>query len=256
MLLCLDVGNTQIFAGVFKGDKIMLRFRHDSRSSFSSDQIGIFLKNVLRENNILLDHIEDIVICSVVPHLDYTLRAACIKYFSLEPFHIQAGIKTGLKIKYRNPLEVGADRIANAIAAVNLHPGKNLIVVDFGTATTFCAISDNKEYLGGVILPGLKISMLALEANTSKLATVEIIKPQSTIGRSTVESIQSGLYYSQLAMVREMVTRITEENFSHRPLIIGTGGFSHLYAEERVFDHLYPDLVLHGLRMALSINKT
>lgn len=256
MLLCLDVGNTQIYAGIFKGDKIILRFRHDSRSSFTSDQIGIFLKSVLRENAISIEEIEDIVICSVVPHLDYTLRAACKKYFSLDPFVIQAGIKTGLKIKYRNPIEVGADRIANAIAAVSFHEGKNLIVVDFGTATTFCAISSEKEYLGGVILPGIKISMLALEANASKLGAVEIVKPQSVIGRSTTESIQSGLYYSQLAMVKEMVTRITEENFSNqRPIVIGTGGFSHLYAEERIFNHLYPDLVLDGLRIALQLNK-
>ena len=156
MILCLDVGNSQLFGGVFAADNLQLRFRYDTRQIGSSDQIGIFLKNVLRENNLNNDKITQISICSVVPQLDYSLRSACIKYFHLEPFILQAGVKTGLQIKYRNPLEVGADRIANAIAATHHYPNQNILIIDFSTATIFCAISARKEYLGGVIMPGMR----------------------------------------------------------------------------------------------------
>src|SRR4051812_38031978 len=125
MILCLDVGNTQLYGGVFAGEKIQLRFRYPTQRGTTSDQAGIFLKNVLRENSIDFTAIKQIAICSVVPHMDYSLRSACIKYFNIDPFMLQAGVKTGLKIKYRNPLEVGADRIANAIAANKQFPQKN-----------------------------------------------------------------------------------------------------------------------------------
>ena len=133
MILCIDVGNSHIYGGVFDEDEIKLRFRHTSKVS-TSDELGIFLKSVLRENNCSPEKIKKIGICSVVPQLDYSLRSACVKYFSSEPFLLQAGVKTGLNIKYRNPLEVGADRIANAIAATHSYPNQNIIVIDFGTA--------------------------------------------------------------------------------------------------------------------------
>ena len=253
MILCLDVGNTQIFGGLFSNETLNFRFRHDTRHPFSSDQIGIFLRDVLRENQFSHKDVEQIAICSVVPSLDYSLRSACIKYFDLEPFTLQAGIKTGLQIRYRNPLEVGADRIANAIAAIHLYPNENTIIVDFGTATTCCAISAKKEYLGGVILPGMHLSMNALQQNTAKLSPVEIIKPKTTLGRSTHESLQSGLYFTQLAAVRDICQRITQENFAGQiPNIIGTGGFAHLFEHEKVFSSTQTDLVLHGLRLSLA----
>lgn len=143
MILCIDVGNSHIYGGVFDGDEIKLRFRHTSKVS-TSDELGIFLKSVLRENNCSPETIRKIAICSVVPQVDYSLRSACVKYFSIDPFLLQAGVKTGLNIKYRNPVEVGADRIANAIAATHSFPNQNIIVIDFGTATTFCAISHKK----------------------------------------------------------------------------------------------------------------
>src|SRR5688572_174328 len=154
MLLCLDVGNSHIYGGVFAQEILTLRFRHTSKSS-TSDEFGIFLKSVLRENHCSPNSINQIAICSVVPQLDYSLRSACFKYFSIEPFFLQAGVKTGLNIKYRNPVDVGADRIANAIAATHEFPEKNLIIIDFGTATTFCVINHQKAYLGGAILPGI-----------------------------------------------------------------------------------------------------
>lgn len=264
MILCLDVGNSQIFGGVFSEEKLQLSFRYSSITGSSSDQIGIFLREVLRENNISNQQIKKIAICSVVPHVDYSLTAACIKYFNIEPFMLQAGVKTGLKIKYHNPLEVGSDRIANAIAATHLYPKQDLILVDFGTATTFCAISADKDYLGGVILPGMRIAMEALQANTAKLFPVEIVKPKTILGRSTRESIQSGLYYSQLGTVHEVLKRISQEVFiqqkplsavSAEPLLIATGGFAQLFSEEKIFTAIIPDLVLQGLYLALNFNK-
>lgn len=255
MILCLDVGNSQIYGGVFEQDKLLLTFRHDTRQASTSDQFGIFLKNVLRENGTDAAKVEHISICSVVPSVDYSLRAACIKYFNLEPFMLQAGVKTGLKIKYRNTLELGADRIANAIAAMALFPNKNLIVVDLGTATTYCAISAEKEYLGGVIMPGMRLSMNALQTGTAKLFPVEIIQPDFTIGKTTEENIQSGLYYGQLGAMKLLIERIKKENFNGKqPIIIGTGGFSHLFVTEKYFDAHIPDLVLHGLRILLQLN--
>jgi len=165
-------------------------------------------------------------------------------------------VKTGLKIGYRNPLEVGPDRIANAIGATHLYPGRHLIVVDFGTATTFDVIRAGRDYLGGIILPGLRIAMEALEQNTARLPTVEIAPPPALVGRSTVESIQSGLYFGNRAMVRELTREIRQQAFEGEPaLVIGTGGFSRLFEQEKLFDALLPDLVLVGLARACDLNE-
>jgi type III pantothenate kinase len=153
MLLCLDVGNTHIHGGLFAGDLLRCQFRKSTHPVGSSDELGVFLRTVLRENDADPAGVARIAICSVVPPAAYSLRSACVKYFRCEPFLLQAGVKTGLRIKYRNPHEVGADRIANAIAATQRHPGRDVIVVDCGTATTFDAVSAAGDYLGGAILP-------------------------------------------------------------------------------------------------------
>lgn len=255
MILCLDVGNTHVYGGVFTGDKIRLRFRYTTSSGTTSDQLGIFLKSVLRENGLDCSLIHKIAICSVVPFLDYSIRSACIKYFDLEPFILQAGVKTGLQIKYRNPLEVGADRIANAIAATTLYPEKDLILVDFGTATTYCGVTADKQYIGGVIQAGMRLSIDALEQNTAKLSSVEIVRPEAILGRSTAESIQSGLYFGQMAATKHIIKQLKQECFTRAdPLVIGTGGFAHLFEHEELFNSIEPDLVLHGLRLALEMN--
>ena len=257
MILCLDIGNTQIHGGLFEGDRLRLQFRRTSEAAASSDEIGIFLRSVLRENGMSHKDVDDISICSVVPDAIHSVRNACLKYFSKSPFTLQAGAKTGLKVRYRNPLEVGADRIANAIAVTQEFPGKNVIVVDFGTATTFCAITGDRDYLGGVILAGLRISMEALETRTAKLPAVEIVPLKETLGRSTVESIQSGLYFGQIGMVREIQKRLQEECFSGSPaLTIATGGFSSLFDKVGLFDQIIPDLVLRGLLQAWRLNRT
>jgi len=255
MIMTLDVGNSQIYGGIFDGEKLILQFRKTSKMGSSSDEFGLFLRSVLRENDVDPKQIHHIAFCSVVPDIVHSLRNACKKYFNLHPFILQAGAKTGLKIKYRNPVEVGADRIANAIGAVQMYPGKNLIIIDFGTATTFCAINSDKDYLGGLIVPGLRLSMEALEAQTAKLPAVEIIPMTELIGRSTVESIQSGLYFGHLAMVKDLTQKIKKEHFENKnTVIIGTGGFSRLFEKEKVFDALMPDLVLMGLKISLKVN--
>jgi type III pantothenate kinase len=257
MLLCIDIGNTQIYGGIYINDELVLQFRKTSQQNFSSDEFGIFLKSVIRENNYDIKDIDAISICSVVPDKDHSIRNGCIKYINISPFFLQPGVKTGLKIKYKNPHEVGADRIANAIAALSLYPNNNLIVVDFGTATTFCVISKNKEYLGGIILPGIRISMEALDKHTAKLPRVEIKKTRNVYGKTTEESIQAGLYHSQIAIVKELTKKISIEAFQgDKPIVIGTGGFSSLFRNENLFDIISPTLVFEGLKEAYKINET
>jgi type III pantothenate kinase len=218
--------------------------------------MGIFLRSVLRENGVNPDHIQKTLLCSVVPDTIYSIRNCCLKYFKSQPFILQAGVKTGLRIKYRNPLEVGSDRIANSIAAVDLFPGEDLIIVDYGTATTFDAVTKDKDYLGGVILAGIRISMEALESKTAKLPAVEILRPEVCTARSTIESIQAGLFYGHLGAAKEIIRKITEESFQgRRPRVIGTGGFASLFRDQGVFDHEYPELVLRGLLIASELNS-
>lgn len=259
MILALDVGNSQIFGGLIEetpnGPKILFRFRKTSKGGSSSDEYGLFLRQVLRENGFDAESVARIAIATVVPDVMHSLKGACQKYFDETPFMLQAGVKTGLRIRYKNPVEVGADRIANAIGAVALYPGKNLVIIDLGTATTFCAISKDKDYLGGSILAGLRISMEALESKTAKLPSVEIVAPELSLGKTTIESIQMGLYYGHLGSMREIVARISSEAFGgEKPFVIGTGGFSRLFDRDKIFDVEHADLVLIGLYEALKMN--
>jgi type III pantothenate kinase len=257
MLLTLDVGNSQIFCGVHDGDDLKTTFRRTSSIRASSDEFGTFFRATLRENGVNPEEIDMAGICSVVPDAVHSLRNCFRKYFRFEPFVLQPGAKTGLKIRYRNPLEVGADKIANAIGALRQFPGRNLLIIDFGTATTLCAVTKDKEYLGGIITPGINISMAALESQTARLPAVEILRPSEVLGRSTVESIQSGLYYGTLAAVRSLAASITKEHFANeQPLIIGTGGFGRLFEQEHLFDEFVPELPLLGLRRALELSQS
>lgn len=254
MILAIDVGNTQIFCGVFDAARLKTTFRRASSVRASSDEFGMFFRAILRENGIDPAEIEMACICSVVPDAIHSLRNCFRKYFRFEPFLLRPGVKTGLKIRYRNPLEVGADKIANALGALTLFPGRNLLVVDFGTATTLCAVTKEKEYLGGIITPGLHISMEALESQTARLPVVEIIRPAEVLGRSIIESIQSGLYYGALATVRALAASVTQQHFAgDPPLIVGTGGFGRLFQDERLFDEFVPELPLLGLRRAFEL---
>ncbi len=256
MLLCLDVGNTQIHGGVFDGDKLLVQFRKTTHPVGSSDEFGVFLRSVLRENGIDPAGVGRVAICSVVPVVAYPLRAACIKYFDNEPFILQAGVKTGLRVKYRNPLEVGADRIANAIAATQRHPGRDCIVVDCGTATTFDVVTAGGDYLGGAILPGIGISAETLSSRTARLPSVEITRPEVALGRSSAESIQSGLYFGHVGAIRQLSSELTREAFPNsKPVIVATGGFSRMLESEKLFDEVVPELVLFGLKHAEQLNR-
>ena len=255
MILCLDIGNTQLYGGLYQDEKIVFHFRKVMNKGISSDEIGLFLRSVIRENGFNPSQIDRIAYCSVVPDLNHSINNSCLHYFNLEPFSLKQGVKTGLKIKYTNPAEVGADRIADAIGACKRYPDRNIIIVDFGTATTIEVLTKKKEYLGGAIVLGMKIAMLSLEEQTAKLPKVEIIKPTRVCGKSTVESIQSGLYYGNLGIIREITKLITKENFpDEKPLILGTGGFSTLYRDSGVFDEILPDLVLDGIYRAQELN--
>lgn len=255
MILCLDIGNTHIFGGVFEGDRLRASFRKASKTGASSDEHGLFFRGVVRENGLDPDQVDQVAICSVVPEMLYTVTASCNKYFGVDPFILRAGARTGLKILYRDTREVGSDRIANAIAATRLFPNRNLLIVDLGTATTVCAVNAGKEYMGGVILPGLKMSMMALEQGASKLGSVEIVSTSSTLGQTTASSIQTGLYRGHLGALKEIREGIVASHFGNEPpLTVATGGFARLFENTGLFDEIVPDLVLRGLLMALVMN--
>ena len=255
MLLCLDVGNTHILGGVFDQDKLVARFRYATNLIGTADQLGIFFINILQVNHIPSEKISAVAISSVVPSSDYTIRHAISQYFNASIFMLQAGVKTGLNIKYKNPNEVGADRVANAIGAVHAFPNKNLIIIDMGTATTICAVTRKRDYLGGTIMSGMRLNMEALKNNAAKLMAVDIEIPESYIGRTTREAIQAGLYYGQLGALKEVIAGFKSSVFENEPVVvIGTGGFSQLFKEGELFDTIIPDLLLQGLCKAYEFS--
>ena len=248
MLMCLDVGNTQVHGGLFKSNNLLFQFRKNTSSGLSSDELGIFLRGVLRENKVDPKSIEAVSVCSVVPHMDYSLKSAIRRYFTSKMIFVQPGIRSGLRIRYANPTEIGADRIVTALAAKTLYPERELLVVDFGTATTVDAINKEGDYLGGAIFSGAKLMGEALETKTAKLPSVEIIQPDKACGQTTVKSIQSGLFWSTVGAVKEITQRLTEEVFPNKkPLIVATGGMGKVFSKSDIFDHYHPDLVLKGL---------
>ena len=256
MILTIDVGNSSTAFGLFDGDDIALHFRRTTNITSSSDEIGVFMRAVLRENGFDFHDITRIGCCSVVPPVNYSLASACTKYLEKEPLFIQAGIKTGLKLRYANPKEIGADLIAAAMGAVERYPERNLIIVDMGTATTAELVTKNKEFLGGVIIPGLKISADALASGTANLTPVEIARPEHVYGSTTTEAIQAGLYYGTAGAIKELCYLFKKNVFhGEDTCIIGTGGFSKTYAECGLFDEIIPGLVLSGVKHAIEINS-
>lgn len=256
MLLCLDVGNTQIHGGVFEHDTLRAQFRKSTHPLGSADELGTFFASVLREKGLDPHQVTRTAICSVVPAAQPALREACAEYFRSEPFVLQAGVKTGLKVRYRNPLEVGADRIANAIAGALRQPRRDLLVVDCGTATTFDVVNAAGEYLGGAILPGIGVSLDTLASRTAKLPRVEMLRPETVLGRSTAESIQSGVYHAHVGAIRQLRAELTREVFGGAtPWVIGTGGYASLLSGEKLFDEVVPELVLLGLKHAEALNR-
>lgn len=255
MIFTIDVGNTSTTCGLFDDDKLVFQFRKETNIHSSSDEIGIFFRTVLKENGFDWKHICRIGICSVVPTGNYSLSSACSKYLNCEPLFVQAGIKTGLKLKYPNPKEIGADLISAAMGGVSLYPDTDMLIVDLGTATTLELVSSNGEFLGGSILPGLKISVDALASGTAKLPSVEISKPQKILGSTTTEAIQVGLFYGHAGAVKEISYVYQKKVFGgKKPFILGTGGFAKIFADYGLFDKIVPELVLLGVKHAVELN--
>ncbi len=253
MLLAIDVGNTHIMLGVYREENILVYWRLATRKESTEDELGMVIKDLLHNSRINLSDISLVAISSVVPPLMYSLERMANKYFNLEPLVVGPGIKTGLNIVTDNPREVGADRIVNAVAAYNLYDGP-LIIVDFGTATTFCAVSKNGEYLGGVIAPGIGISLEALFDKAAKLPRVEIIKPLQVIGKDTVSSMQSGIVFGYVGQVDGIVRRMMKE-FPEEPKVIATGGFAPMIARESETIYKVNSLLtLEGLRIISRMN--
>ncbi len=254
LLLTIDVGNTHIMLGVYREDKILIYWRLATRKESTEDELGMVVKNLLHNSHLRLSDIEAVAISSVVPPLMYSLDRMATKYFNVEPLIIGPGIKTGLNIVTDNPREVGADRIVNAVAGYNMYGGP-LIIVDFGTATTFCAISETGDYLGGVIAPGIGISLEALFQKAAKLPRVEIVRPEKVIGKDTIASMQAGIVFGFVGQVDGIVRRMVRE-FQIEPQVIATGGFASLIASEsETISEVNPLLTLEGLRIISTMNR-
>jgi len=259
MILVMDVGNTNIVLGVYKDKELQVHWRVSTDRQKTADEYGMLLHNLFTyntyNNSVDRENIKAIVISSVVPPLMPTLENVCHRYFSLEPLIIGPGIKTGLKIRYENPREVGADRIVNAVAVNELYGGP-AVIVDFGTATTFCALAANGEYLGGAITPGIGIATDALFQRAAKLPRIELIKPASVIGKNTVVSMQSGIIYGYIGQVDGIVERIKKEMNEPKALVVATGGLAELLKQDaKTIDRVDPFLTLEGLRIIYEKNK-
>ncbi len=254
MLLALDVGNTNIVIGVFDGGDLKTHFRVSTAQNRTADEYGHSIISLLGYSGIKQSDVSDVIISTVVPPITDTLREMAHRYFNSDAIFVGPGIKIGMNIKYENPKEVGADRIVNAVAAIALY-GAPVIVVDFGTATTFCAINDKSEYLGGCIAPGIGISIEALFRAAARLSRVEVRKPDNLIGRNTVESMQSGIYYGFVGQVDEISRRIKKE-LGGNPKVIATGGLASLIAaDSATIDEVQPLLTLEGLRLIHKRNR-
>lgn len=259
MLLAFDVGNTNIVLGLFEDRKLVTNWRMATDNNKSADEYGILINDFLKYEGYSSSDIDDIIISTVVPSILFTLQHLSIKYFNKKAIVIESGVKTGLIIKYDNPKQVGADRIVNAVAAFNKYKGP-LIIIDFGTATTFCAVSDKAEYLGGTIAPGIKISSEALFEKTSKLPKVELEAPGKVICKNTIESMQAGLVYGSMGRVEFIVKKMKEELLQICPekeaVVVATGGLSTLI-EKGVgcIDHVDKMLTLEGLELIYEKNK-
>ncbi|MBF7082810.1 type III pantothenate kinase [Desulfallas sp. Bu1-1] len=254
MILVFDVGNTNIVLGVFQGRELVENWRLSTARHRTADEYGMLLRDLFAASNLSMTGIKAVVLSSVVPPINTTLETTCRKYFGVTPLTVGPGIKTGISIKYENPREVGADRIVNAVAGYEQYGGP-LIIVDFGTATTFCAISEKGEYLGGAIAPGIGISTEALFARAAKLPRVELVKPPTVIGKNTINSMQSGIVYGFVGQVNEIVRRIKRE-MAGDPMVVATGGLAELIAGETpVIDKVDKYLTLHGLRIIYERNS-
>jgi len=254
MLLTIDIGNTVVTIGVFDGEQLSATFRLSTDSRRLSDEYGLQLANLLSLRGIDSASIDSACICSGVPPLTVVFTDLCHAFFGIEPLTVSAGVRTGLPILYDSPRDVGADRIADAVAAIELY-SPPLIVVDLGTATVFDVVNREGEYLGGAISPGISLAADALFFNASQLRRVELVAPKSVVGRNTVNAVQSGLVYGYAALVTGMVEQIKGE-IGQDAHVIGTGGLVNVVAAQTsVFHDINQDLTLIGLRLIYEMNR-
>ncbi|MGI2329740.1 type III pantothenate kinase [Planococcus sp. YIM B11945] len=254
MILVMDIGNTNIVLGVFSQDQLTHHWRMVTDRHKTEDEFGMQIKAFLQDAELRFDDIAGIIMSSVVPPIMFSLERMCQKYFHIKPLIVGPGIKTGLNIKYENPREVGADRIVNAVAAIQEY-GSPLIIVDFGTATTYCYIDEKQQYMGGAIAPGIGISTEALYNRASKLPRIEIARPEQVVGKNTVSAMQAGIVYGYVGQAEGIVARMKAQS-KLPPTVVATGGMASLIANESsVIDKVDPFLTLKGLYFIYKRNQ-
>jgi type III pantothenate kinase len=255
MLLAVDIGNTNITIGVFDGSKMKATWRVATGVHRMPDEYASLILHLFEHEGIATSKITDAILCSVVPPVAGVFEEMCRRYLKVSPILVEAGVKTGVRISMDNPREVGADRIVNAVAAHQLYGGA-VIVIDLGTATTFDAVSEEGDYLGGAIAPGIAIATEALFSRTAVLPRVELIHPKRAIGRNTVAAMQSGIVFGYAGLIEGIVTRIKQE-LGGKAKVVATGGYAELLARETpAIEEVNPDLTLIGLRLIYEMNKT
>ncbi|EIM05884.1 pantothenate kinase [Planococcus antarcticus DSM 14505] len=254
MILVLDAGNTNIVLGVYDQDQLTHHWRMETLRQKTEDEYGIQIKAFLNDAGLSFSSITGVIMSSVVPPIMSVLERMCQKYFQLKPMIVGPGVKTGLNIKYDNPREVGADRIVNAVAAIHEY-GSPLIIVDFGTANTFCYIDEKQQYMGGAIAPGINISTGALYARASKLPRIEITIPDQVVGKNTISAMQAGIVYGYVGQAEGIVARMKKQS-KETPTVIATGGMASVIASEStVIDYVDPFLTLKGLYLIYKRNQ-
>jgi type III pantothenate kinase len=254
VLLAIDVGNTNTVLGAYEGVKLRQHWRIETSHTRTYDEYGILLRQLFAFAGLDPAKVDAVAVSSVVPPLAFTLEQMSLRYFKVKPLYVGPGVKTGMPILYENPREVGADRVVNAVAAYERWR-QGLVVVDFGTATTFDAVSQKGEYLGGAICPGIAVSMEALFRNASKLPRVEFIRPPHVIGKNTVASIQSGLVYGYVGLVDGICARMADE-LGFAPKVVATGGLASLVAGvSKAITDVDEHLTLDGLRILHERNR-